>query len=140
MKIAVAAQGDQVSAHFGHCPGFIFYTIEDGKVSGKQAVENPGHSCQGLPAYLKEQGISLVISGGMGPGAMANLNAQGIEAITGVRGTADGAVLTYLASGLVSKGVTCSHDHAGHTCGGHSCGEHSCGGHSCSGHTCGEQD
>lgn len=116
MKIAVAADGAQVSGHFGHCPGFLFYTIEDGKIIAKERAENPGHSCQGLPQYLKDQGVSLVLCGGMGAGAMKNLRAQGVEAITGASGQADGAVLTYLQKGMVSKGVTCVHEE-GHACG-----------------------
>lgn len=126
MKIAIPANGAAVSEHFGHCPGFIFYTITDGKIASKQSVENPGHSCQGLPAYLKEQGIELVLSGGMGKGAMANLQAQGIEVITGASGQADGVVLTYLTQGITSQGVNCSHnhDHDHGECGHHTCGEH----------------
>ena len=31
MKIAVAAMGNSVAGHFGHCENFIFFDTEDGK-------------------------------------------------------------------------------------------------------------
>ena len=43
MRIAVSTDGDQVSAHFGRCPSFTIVEIEDGKVSKKEVVDNPGH-------------------------------------------------------------------------------------------------
>ena len=32
MKIAVAAMGNSVAGHFGHCENFIFFDTEDGKL------------------------------------------------------------------------------------------------------------
>ena len=32
MKIAVAAMGNSVAGHFGHCENFIFFDTEDGKI------------------------------------------------------------------------------------------------------------
>ena len=32
MKIAVAAMGNTVAGHFGHCENFIFFDTADGKI------------------------------------------------------------------------------------------------------------
>ncbi len=35
MKIAVASEKDQASAHFGHCEGFTIYEVKEEKNSNK---------------------------------------------------------------------------------------------------------
>ena len=40
MKIAVAAMGNTVSGHFGHCENFNIYDAEDGKITAEEVVAN----------------------------------------------------------------------------------------------------
>ncbi len=50
MKIAaVAAMGNTVAGHFGHCENFIFFDTENGKIVSEQSVPNPGHRPGFLP-------------------------------------------------------------------------------------------
>jgi len=129
MKIAVASEGKQVSAHFGHCEGFNIFEIVDGKVSGSTYEMNPGH-CKAAPVFLSEQGVKVVIGGGMGAGARNNLTSFGIEVITGASGEAAEVVQLFLDGTLKTVGGECSghgHDHGG-TCGGHG-SDGTCGGH-----------
>ena len=51
MKIAVAAMGEQVSGHFGHCENFNIYEAENGKIVSAEAVPNPGHRPGFLPNF-----------------------------------------------------------------------------------------
>lgn len=119
MKIAVAAMGDIVAGHFGHCENFIFFDTADGKISGVNSVPNPGHRPGFLPNFLADNGAQVVIAGGMGGGAVDIFNERGVEVIVGAQGDAAQAVEKYLRGELVSTGAVChQHEHADE-CGGH---------------------
>ncbi len=111
MKIAVASQRDQVSEHFGHCENFNFFEIKDGEVLVEKVVASPGHDCQGLPKFLKENEMEILIAGGIGRGAMEGCKRLGIEVISGAFGSARDAAIAYEAGQLESTGALCSHDH-----------------------------
>lgn len=127
MKIAVASEKGQVTQHFGHCEGFVVFQVEEGNITGRQELANPGHRPGFLPNYLGDQGINVIISGGMGGGAVAIFNERQIEVVTGARGDAELAAQAYLSGDLKSTNVVCN-DHAHH--GGHH-GHSGHGNHGC---------
>ncbi|CDF57870.1 NifB/NifX family molybdenum-iron cluster-binding protein [Thermobrachium celere] len=115
MKIAVACEGKNVSAHFGHCEGFMIYNVEDNNIVNAEFRENPGHRPGFLPVYLKDLGVDVIIAGGMGETAQMLFNENGIEVIVGVSGLCDDAVSKYIKGELKSTGSICrEHQHAGH--------------------------
>ena len=119
MKIAVAAMGNTVAQHFGHCENFIFFDTEDGKITGVNSVPNPGHRPGFLPNFLADNGAEVVIAGGMGGGAVDIFNERNVEVIVGASGDAQAATEAYLKGELKSAGSMChNHEHA------HECGEH----------------
>lgn len=123
MKIAVAAMGTSVAGHFGHCENFIMFETADGKIVSQESIPNPGHRPGFLPNFLADNGAEVIISGGMGGGAIDIFNQRGVEVIVGVEGEACTAVEAYLVGQLHSTGSICHrHEHAGE-CGGHH-GEH----------------
>ena len=105
MRIAVSTDGDQVSAHFGRCPLFTIVDIEDGKVSKKEVVDNPGHQPGLIPQFLHEKGVECIIAGGMGMRAQGFFNDLGMKAIVGVSGKVDEAI-DQLAKGTLKGGVS----------------------------------
>ncbi len=118
-KIAVASDGKFISQHFGHCEGFKVYVEEDGRVASQTFIQNPGHKPGLLPNLLNDEGVSVVIAGGMGAGAIEIFNDKGIDVITGATGEADQAIDLYLSGKLLSTGSVCQeHGHAG-DCGSH---------------------
>lgn len=119
MKIAVACMGDLVAQHFGHCENFSIFETENGKITSAQSVANPGHRPGFLPNFLGDLGVNVIISGGMGGGAVEIFNERKIEVIIGASGNASQAVESYLKGELVSTGSIChEHEHADE-CGGH---------------------
>lgn len=110
MKIAVASDKGMVTGHFGHCEHFHIFNTENGKVTSSEAVPNPGHKPGFLPNFLNDLGINVIISGGMGGGAVDIFNEKGIEVIVGAAGEAQKAVELYLSGSLQSTGSVC-HDH-----------------------------
>ncbi|WP_458862554.1 NifB/NifX family molybdenum-iron cluster-binding protein [Acidaminobacterium chupaoyuni] len=137
MKIAVTTQENNVSGHFGHCENFRLFEIENNAVVSEENLANPGHTCGALPRFLKEQGVSVVISGGMGSGAMQHCKEQGLEIIVGAQGDIRQAVDAYLNGTLKTTHAVCSGHHHEGGCGDHhhegGCGDHhhegGCGGH-----------
>lgn len=117
MKIAVASEGKMTAGHFGHCEQFNIYDVEGGRIMKEVAIPNPGHKPGFLPNYLYDLGVNVIISGGMGGGAVAIFNEKGIEVIMGAIGEARQNVLAYIEGNLESRGSVChEHQHA-HECG-----------------------
>ncbi len=110
MKIAVASEGSLVTEHFGHCENFNVYETEDCKIIKSESVPNPGHRPGFLPNFLNDLGVKVIISGGMGGGAIDIFNEKGIEVIVGASGDAKENVEMYLRGELKSTGSVC-HQH-----------------------------
>jgi len=111
MKIAAACEGKTVTEHFGHCEGFMIFDVQNNEITGSQFIPNPGHRPGFLPVFLHEKGVNVIISGGMGGGAVDIFNEKGIEVIIGVSGDAREAVSYYLRGELKSTGSVC-HQHS----------------------------
>lgn len=119
MKIAVAAMGNMVAQHFGHCEKFVFVEVEGNKIIAMNEVENPGHKPGFLPNFLADRGANVIISGGMGGGATTIFNERNVEVVVGASGAVKDAVEAYVAGELESTGSVCNkHEHAG-DCGNH---------------------
>lgn len=114
MIIAVASEKNNVTEHFGHCVNFNLYHTKEGKIVLHESVANPGHRPGFLPNYLHDLGVEVIISGGMGGGAIDIFNERDIEVIVGASGDAKAAVEAYLKGELKSTGSVChQHDHNG---------------------------
>ena len=118
MRIAVASEGKNVTEHFGHCEGFLIYDAENGEILKEEMVLNPGHKPGFLPNCLADRGVKVIISGGMGGGAIDIFNERDVEVIVGASGVARNAVESYLRGELESTGSVC-HEHSHHD----ECGE-----------------
>ena len=129
MKIAVTYEAGMIFQHFGHTAQFKIYEIEKDCVASSQIVDTDGHGHGALAGFLKAQGVSVLICGGIGGGAQMALADAGIQLFGGVSGDADEAVEALLAGELAyNPCVRCNHHDHGHD---HACGDHVCGSHSC---------
>ena len=138
MKIAATYDNGNIFQHFGKTETFKVYEVEDNKVVSSEVISSNGTGHGALAGLLAEQGISVLICGGIGGGAQTALAEAGIEVCSGAQGNTDEVVEAYLKGELTSAGTTCDHHHheEGHSCGdscGDSCGS-SCGG-GCGSHT-----
>jgi len=116
-KIAVAAEGKNVTEHFGHCPNFLIYTVENGIISNEESVPNPGHKPGFLPNFLADRGVNVIISRGMGGGAVDIFNDRAVEVVLGASGDAKTAVQKYLTGELKTSGSICKeHNHHSDDC------------------------
>jgi predicted Fe-Mo cluster-binding NifX family protein len=113
MKIAVASENKMVTEHFGHCESFDIFEAENSQIVKSESIPNPGHKPGFLPNFLNDMGVNVIISGGMGGGAVEIFNEKGIEVITGAKGSSVSAVNNYLQGALKSTGSVC-HEHQHH--------------------------
>lgn len=119
IKIAVATEAGQITEHFGYCKSFTIFDVENGEIVKTESIPNPGHKPGFLPNFLNDMGVTVVIAGGMGSGAVEIFTEKGIEIITGAKGSVEAAAKSYLQGALKSTGAVC-HDHQHHD----ECGEH----------------
>lgn len=111
IRVAVACSQNQVAQHFGHCDTFYLYDFEDGKLVKEDSVPNPGHKPGFLPNYLADNGVNVIVAGGMGGGAIDIFNERKVETVTGAKGDMKTAAVAYMNGSLVSTGSVC-HEHA----------------------------
>ncbi|HNW57964.1 MAG TPA: NifB/NifX family molybdenum-iron cluster-binding protein [Bacteroidales bacterium] len=116
MKIAVpVTRENQIDSHFGHCEGYGIFTISDNKeITDKKNIASPqGCGCKSnIASTLAADGVTVMLAGGIGDGAINVLNYNGIEVIRGCSGDATEVVKLYLSGLVEDSGNSChSHDH-----------------------------
>lgn len=113
INIAVASEKEMVTEHFGHCMNFNIFQAENNQIVKSESIPNPGHKPGFLPNFLHDMGVHVIISGGMGSGAIDIFHEKGIEVIVGASGNAKTAAEAYLQGTLKSTGSIC-HEHQHH--------------------------
>lgn len=130
MKLAITYDNGQVFQHFGKTQQFKIYDIQEGKVGPSLVTGTGGQGHGALAGLLRALGISVLICGGIGPGAQEALKSLDITVIPGITGDADQAAQDFVDGKLVpNTEALCNHHHDGpaHSCGDHGCGQHTCG-------------
>ncbi len=120
MKIAVPVKSNGViDAHFGHCDHYQIFTIsEDRQIVRTELIESPqGCGCKSnIASILQQIGVSKMLAGGIGDGAVNKLSSHQIQTIRNCSGDATEQVCLYLSGEIKDGGKNCdSHEH-GHEC------------------------
>jgi len=118
MKIAVTTQGEQIFQHFGQCKTFTVFTVEANKIQEKVIIDASQNGHAALAGFLKDSGVNVLICGGIGDGAKQMLSSTGIQLISGVEGSIEDAVNSYISGNLNDLGGSCTHEDHGHA---HNC-------------------
>lgn len=116
-KVAVPTRNGEVDAHFGHCEYFTVFEIENNAVKSEKRVNSPdGCGCKSdIASVLAKDGVSLMIAGNMGEGAVKVLKSNGIEVIRGVNGKVQTVITNWLSGTVKDSGEGC-HEHGDHVC------------------------
>lgn len=119
MKVAVPTQGNMVDEHFGHCEYYTVFTVENNEIVKSEIMESP-QTCgckSGIAPILAEKGITVMLAGGIGMGAINVLNSVGIDVVRGCSGNVNEVASNWLNGKINDSGETCSHHHNdGHQC------------------------
>ena len=118
MKIAIPTKNNTVDNHFGHCSHFTIYETDGTKVTNQYTMDSPqGCGCKSnLTELLIENGVSIMLAGNMGEGAVNKLKVANINVIRGCSGNTNEVVQSYLNNQLKDSGYVCATHGHDHTC------------------------
>jgi predicted Fe-Mo cluster-binding NifX family protein len=118
-KIAVPTRAGQVDEHFGHCESFTIYSVNDTRAIVGQVRFTPPPDCgckSNLVDTLSEMGVTALIAGNMGEGAVQKLVQAGIKVYRGVTGDVGEAVQAWLDGKIKDRDILCAAHEHGHGC------------------------
>lgn len=112
-KIAIPSNGDLIDAHFGRAQAFTVFEIDNKTARKVEVLSSIGleHQHAGLTSLFKENGIEVLVCGGIGGGMIENLKRSGLDVIMGASGETMDAAQNYAEGTLVSTGSICQEHH-----------------------------
>lgn len=128
MKICIPTSEGKLCSHFGHCDSFTIAEIDENTkeiLSIEEKIPEDGISCHSA-MWIGEQGVKLVLAGGMGARPLMMFAQAGIKVIPGCPELEIKELLTkFMANSLTTGENACGgeeHDHSHcHNHGGHHC-------------------
>lgn len=111
-RFAIPTAAGRLCSHFGHCESFaIIEADSETKTLGKREdLVPPPHEPGVLPKWLGEQGVNVIIAGGMGQRAQELFVAQGIQVCVGAPSEVPEALVkAWLEGTLVAGANACDH-------------------------------
>lgn len=123
MKIAIPTRDNVVDNHFGHCEYYTILTVgQDNQILSSETIPSPqGCGCKSnIAGELENMGVSVMLAGNMGQGALNVLTFHHIKVIRGCSGNILEVAADYLSGKLTDSGVGCSSHEHHHECHGHS--------------------
>lgn len=110
MKIAIPTANKQLTAHFGHCEMFAIVYTNGMEIEKTEFIDPPVHQPGVYPRFLAEQGVEVIIAGGMGQKAQDLFTANNIKVYMGVNAdTPENLAKQYLTQTLSTGENQCSH-------------------------------
>ena len=123
MKIAIPTAEGKLCGHFGHCESFTIAEINPETkeiLSIESRVPEEGISCQSA-SWISEQGVNVVLAGGMGGRPLMIFAQNGVEVVAGCPELPVKDILESFMSKTLETGENAcggeGHDH--HHCHGH---------------------
>ncbi|MGL4805015.1 MAG: DUF134 domain-containing protein [Bacteroidales bacterium] len=124
MKIAIPTRANVVDDHFGHCEYYTIVSIDDNnQIINEESLQAPqGCGCKSnIASVLQEMGITVMLAGNMGQGALNKLSAHDIKVFRGCKGEVKQVISDFIAGKINDSGAGCSAHHEGHD---HQCSHH----------------
>ena len=105
MKVAISTDSGKVSGHFGRCPEFTLAEVEDGEITEKEVIENPGHKPGFIPKFLNDKEVDMIIAGGIGRKAISMFDDFDVDVVSGCGGESVDDVLERTVNGELEEGA-----------------------------------
>lgn len=115
MKIALPTRQNLIDNHFGHCEYYTVFTFDQEKkeITAQETLPSPaGCGCKSnIAQILSDIGVSVMLAGNMGQGAVNVLKNSGIEVVRGCSGDVKTVVDSWIQGNLADSGDSCQeHD------------------------------
>ncbi|MCQ2227872.1 MAG: NifB/NifX family molybdenum-iron cluster-binding protein [Bacteroidales bacterium] len=117
MKIAIPTRDGLVDSHFGHCAYYTIVEIDNNRtIVATSTLSSPeGCGCKSnIANQMQEMGITLMLAGNIGEGAINKLSSCGIDVIKGCQGDVMKLANDYLAGNIKDNPQVCDHHNCGH--------------------------
>ena len=111
-RYAIPTANGELCLHFGHCETFAFIEVDEDKkkIVKQEFREPPLHEPGVLPRWLAENGVNIIVAGGMGSRAKGLFEENNIEVITGAYvDKPENVVLAHLEGKLQLGENVCDH-------------------------------
>lgn len=122
-KIAVPTKNNLVDSHFGQCEYYSIYSIDnDDKIKDMELFAAPqGCGCKSdIASILANKGVSLMLAGNIGMGAINVLQSHDIDLVRGCDGKVTEVIKLYLSGKLLDSRESCANHNQprneGHQC------------------------
>ena len=111
MKIAAPTRNGRIDGHFGQCELYTVFTVEEKRILKTEILPSPqGCGCKsGIAADLSAMGVTLMLAGNMGEGAVQKLAFSGIQVVRGCHGDVNQVVRDWLDGKISDNGQSCAH-------------------------------
>lgn len=115
-KIALPSNNNSIDGHFGHCAYFTILTVDENKnIIAEEKLES-SQTCgckSGIAGTLAEKGVTLMLAGNIGSGAVNVLQSHGIKVVRGCSGNIKTVAQHWLEGAVIDSGLTChTHEHS----------------------------
>ncbi len=109
-KFAIPTVDGKSCAHFGHCQSFAVVEVDGSDMGVMTFMDPPAHQPGTYPRFLADQGVGIIIAGGMGQMAQSLFQENNIEVHMGV-GVEEPRLLVeqFLANELQTGDNLCNH-------------------------------
>ena len=112
MILAITYENNEVFQHFGKCPFFAIYHIEEKEIVDSKIVPCNGVEHGALVDFLVNLNVNEVICGGLGLPMYNKLTNVGMKVYGGVQGEVDKVVQDYL-NGTLNYDPHAAENHGG---------------------------
>lgn len=110
-RIAIPTANGNLFPHFGKAPQVTIFDVADKNVANKEILTAPEHAHGAMPRFLQSLGVTDVICGGLGAGAVNMLQEMNIDIHGGAPALAVEEVVEKYLDGTLEYGdSTCHHD------------------------------
>lgn len=112
MKFAITFKDGNVFQHFGQTKEFKVF---DSETMASSILDSGEYSHGSLSTLLHDNGIEVLLCGGIGEGARNMLMKKGIQVYPGLSGDADSLAKAFVDGKVIQNlKSTCDHDHDCH--------------------------
>ena len=112
--IAIPTRENRVDNHFGHCENFTIFQVNDSKeIISKTSLES-SKTCgckTNLAEELAKAGVTLLLAGGIGQGAINKLKSQNIQVLAGFKGSTEEAISNWKTNNYFTDIPICVDHH-----------------------------
>ncbi|MEE4218259.1 MAG: NifB/NifX family molybdenum-iron cluster-binding protein [Xanthomonadales bacterium] len=107
---AIPTMDGKACAHFGHCQSFAVIEVNDRQLGEVKFLIPPAHQPGAYPRFLAEQGVDVILAGGMGAKAQQHFRDNNITVHMGIGADEPASLVEQFLRGELKTGANvCNH-------------------------------